>query len=92
MQMEEGHVLTCLAKDCSYNSDCECDAPRIEVGADHARCDTFTTSQVSMASAEPKVAMCDIMDCHFNEGSSCEAAGITMATHSGHADCATFRL
>jgi hypothetical protein len=91
-QMEEGHVLTCLAQDCSYNNDCECDAPKIEVGDDHARCDTYTTGEVSRIGAEPMVAKCDITECHFNEARSCDAAGVTMATHAGHADCVTFRI
>jgi hypothetical protein len=91
-QMEEGHVLTCLAQDCAYNTDCECDAPRIQVGGDHARCDTYTTGQVAKAEAEPLVSMCDIIDCHFNQSRLCDAAGVTMAAHSGHADCVTYRI
>lgn len=90
--MEEGHVITCLARSCSYNSECECDAPSIQVGDDHPRCDTFTTAPMPQSDAEPLVGTCAITDCHFNRSSSCEAAGVTMTMHSQHADCGTYRL
>ncbi|MDR3686540.1 MAG: DUF1540 domain-containing protein [Coriobacteriia bacterium] len=91
MQMAEGHVLTCLADDCSYNCREVCCAPAVEVGEDHPACDTFTTGAVEIRQAEPGVRDCKVMDCHFNSSESCMAAGVTMITHSGHADCATFR-
>jgi hypothetical protein len=91
MQMSEAHVLTCLAEDCSYNCREVCCAPAVEIGAEHPACDTFTTGSVPVGAGEPGVQDCKVMDCHFNNAESCTASGITMITHSGHADCATFR-
>lgn len=91
-EMAEAHVLTCLAEDCSYNCRDECCAPSIEVGADHPACDTFTTGAVQEAEGEPPVLDCKVADCHFNQSMTCLASGITMVHHSGHADCATYRM
>lgn len=90
-QMGEARVLTCLAEDCSYNCRDECCAPKVEVGSDHPRCDTFTTGQVPISTGEPPVQECDVEDCHFNHALACAAAGITMSNHAGHADCITYR-
>ena len=91
MQMSEATVLTCLAEDCSYNCREVCCAPAVEVGAEHPACDTFTTGAVSVGAGEPGIRDCKVMQCHFNSSEACTASGITMITHSGHADCATFR-
>ena len=91
MQNDEARVLTCLAEDCSYNRDAECCAPKIEIGDDHPKCDMYTTSQVSTTAGEPAISQCMVSQCHFNSDSECGASGVTMTTHSGHADCATFR-
>ena len=90
-QMTEARVLTCLAEDCSYNCRDECCAPSIEVGADHPACDTFTTGAVDEAEGVPPIRECMVSHCHFNEAMSCSASGVTMISHSGHADCATYR-
>lgn len=90
-RMGDAHVMTCLAEDCSFNCRDECCAPTVEVGEDHPRCDTFTTGQVAIAPGEPLVQDCKVSECHYNDSMGCMAAGITMATHSGHADCLTFR-
>jgi hypothetical protein len=92
MEMAEARVLTCLAEDCSYNCRDECCAPMVEVGEDHPACDTFTTGEVQMREGEPTIADCKVSDCHYNGQMSCHAPGITLLTHSGHADCATFRM
>jgi Domain of Unknown Function (DUF1540) len=92
MQITEAHVLTCLAEDCSYNCEDECCAPKIEVGADHPKCDMFTTSRVRVTDGEPAISQCMVDQCHFNSSRECSASGVTMTTHSGHADCATFRV
>ena len=84
-------VMTCLAEDCSYNCRDECCAPSIEVGDEHPRCDTFTTGEVSVADDAASVEDCKVMDCHFNNRMECSAAGVTLSTHSGHADCLTYR-
>ena len=92
MQMQsEATVMTCLAEDCSYNCRDECCAPAIEIGDEHPQCDTFTTGEVAVADTSATVQDCMVSDCHFNHQMSCSAAGITMTTHSGHADCLTFR-
>jgi hypothetical protein len=90
-EMSRSRVMTCLAEDCSYNCRDECCAPKVEVGEDHPRCDTFTTGEVSIGIGEPPVQDCMVTDCHYNESMACNAAGITMSTHSEHADCLTFR-
>lgn len=91
MQLTDGHVLTCLAQDCSFNCDAECCAPTIEVGDEHPMCDMYTTEPVELSKLDPRVSKCMVGDCHFNSGASCHAAGITLMHHAGHADCATFR-
>lgn len=90
-QMSEAHVMTCLAEDCSYNCRDECCAPMIEVGAEHPACDTYTTGAVIESDGVPPVQECKVGDCHFNNATHCTAGGITMITHSGHADCVTYR-
>jgi len=64
----------------------------IEVGEEHPACDTFTTGAVQIADFEPQVQDCKVSQCHFNSSWACTAAGVTMITHSDHADCATFRM
>ena len=92
MQMQSGAtVMTCLAEDCSFNCRDECCAPSIEVGDNHPRCDTFTTGEVMVADTSASVQDCKVMDCHFNNRMECSAAGVTLSTHSGHADCLTYR-
>lgn len=91
MQITVSHVLTCRAADCSYNCRDVCCAPAVEIAADHPACDTFTTGAVEVRDAEAQVRDCRVTDCHFNTLEMCTAAGVTMITHSGHADCATFR-
>jgi hypothetical protein len=86
-----GHVMTCHAIDCSYNSVERCCAPKIEVGAEHPMCDMYTTAAVEPMDRDPMVSKCMVSRCHFNAQMSCAAAGVTLQTHAGHADCATFR-
>lgn len=87
----EAHVMTCMAENCSWNTNEECCAPSIEVGSDHPRCDTFTTAPVDPKNRMAPVQDCRITDCHFNSDMACGAAGITLDTHSDHADCLTYR-
>lgn len=91
MFSQDGCVLTCAVTQCSYNDAEECCAPDIQVGDDHPMCDTFTTSAVQKTREESAVARCMVTDCNFNQGQDCHARGITVGTHSGHADCVTFR-
>lgn len=92
MQMESNaHVMTCLAEQCSWNCLDECCAPMIAIGDDHPKCDTFTTSSVHPKDVTAAVHDCKVMECHFNHDMACGAEGITLGTHSGHADCMTFR-
>jgi len=85
------HVMTCLAEECSWNCGDQCCAPSIEVGEDHPRCDTYTTAPAKTTDVMAEVQDCKVSDCHFNHSMMCGAAGITLSTHSGHADCLTFR-
>lgn len=87
----EAPILTCQAIDCSYNNMEICHAGQIEVGDDHAKCDTYTHTSVSLSDAEPCVSKCHITECYFNESMGCHASGVTVATHAGHADCLTVR-
>lgn len=91
MQMQQSTVMTCLAQDCSYNCREECCAPAIEIGDTHPKCDMFTTGEVSIADKTAAVQDCLVSDCHFNATMSCTAAGVTLAAHSDHADCMTYR-
>lgn len=92
MQMTDGHVLTCLANDCSYNCDMMCCAPEIMVGDSHPACDTFTTASVDRQKRSPRVQKCDVGECNFNRQTTCLASGITLMQHADHADCATYRV
>lgn len=92
MSGEQGPVLTCQKRDCSYNQNECCYANQIQVGDDHPKCDTYTTGQVQQrAQQTAKVGTCYVNSCHFNTSQSCHAAGITVADHTGHADCYTMR-
>ena len=92
MQMQsDSHVMTCLAESCSWNCREECCAPSIEIGADHPRCDTYTTGMVLPADEMASIQDCKVADCHFNHDMACGAAGITLSIHSEHADCMTYR-
>ena len=92
MQMTDGHVLTCLASECSYNCEMMCCAPEIMVGDAHPACDTFTMNDVDLQKRSPRVQKCFVQECHFNKQTTCGASGITLTEHSDHADCATFRV
>lgn len=87
----DGAVMTCNVDDCSYNENQECWAPDIKVGADHPTCDTYTSQNVSAADQESMVSQCMVSACDFNDQMRCQARGVTVSTHSGHADCLTFR-
>jgi hypothetical protein len=90
--MQKSEVLTCLAVDCSYNREDICCAAGIEVGDEHPSCDTYTTGSVDIQDSDPDIRDCKVMECHFNRSEACTAGGITLITHSGHADCATYRV
>ena len=92
MQLTDGHVLTCLAMDCSYNCESMCCAPEIMVGDAHPQCDTFTKDTTENAKHSPRVQQCMIGDCHFNKQRTCAASGVTLMQHADHADCATYRV
>lgn len=91
MMLEQPHVMTCHAGACSWNCDDQCCSPTVEIGAEHPRCDTFTTAHQSPGDILASVMDCKVTDCHFNHDMACGASGITLDVHQGHADCATFR-
>jgi hypothetical protein len=63
----------------------------VEIGDDHPKCDMYTTDDVHIAMGMPRVQDCKVGQCTFNSDMMCGATGITLITHSGHADCVTFR-
>jgi hypothetical protein len=88
----DGAVLTCIAAECTYNRLLECWAPKIAVGDDHPRCDTYTRAPaMDLGDTGSVVGWCGVKTCGFNHGSQCEARGITLDHHGTHADCSTFR-
>ena len=91
VQDHEGAVMTCTVADCSYNKGMECWAPEIHVGNTHPSCDTFTHLNVQAATQESCVTECGVTACDFNESKGCVARGVTLANHTTHADCITFR-
>ncbi len=93
MQMgQEAPVATCKVTECSYNQQECCYAQDIQVGDSHPACDTFTTSGGGRTSQqESHVGGCKITECAFNDSQACDAPGITVAYHSNHADCETYR-
>ena len=91
MSTENGPVLTCRVEDCSYNRQDCCHAPKIDVGDDHPKCDTYTHDYAQGQSDAPQVGSCKVFDCYFNQSQQCHAAGITVGFHNGHADCFTAR-
>ncbi len=92
MQLTDGHVMTCLARECGHNCNEECCTPRIQIGDEHPMCDMYTTSPAEKVSHDTRVAQCVVDWCHFNASNECHAAGITLMHHGEHADCATFRV
>jgi hypothetical protein len=90
--MDQGPVLTCQKTDCSFNEHDCCYAEGIEVGDEHAMCDTYTHNQVRRTSQIAQVSSCHVSDCVFNNHMDCSAPGITVGEHTGHADCLTVRM
>ena len=92
VQQMDGAVLTCTVDDCTFNKSLECWAPRVQIGEEHPRCDTYThQSDVFLADSAAVVGWCGVTDCGFNDAAHCGARGITVDRHSTHADCGTFR-
>ena len=91
MGQQEAPVATCKVVECSYNERECCFAPDIQVGDSHPTCDTFTTGGASTVQQESHVGGCKVMQCAFNGDQECQAPGITVAYHSNHADCETYR-
>lgn len=88
----DGPILTCQARDCSYNDQEICHAGTITVGDSHPQCDMFTHDRVRMADMEPCVTKCMVDACFFNTDAACHAAGVTLGQHGSHADCMTVRM
>ncbi|MHB8878228.1 MAG: DUF1540 domain-containing protein [Myxococcaceae bacterium] len=85
-------VSRCDVTACFYNRVKACHAPAINVGSSHPSCDAFIAQPNHIARQETgMVGACHVSDCRFNTELTCKAGGITVAEHSGHADCATFQ-
>jgi hypothetical protein len=92
VRMQDGAVLTCTVDDCAFNRGLECWAPKITVGEDHPRCDTYTRRpDLPLCDTASVVGWCGVSDCGFNTDKHCGARGITVDHHGTHADCGTFR-
>lgn len=96
MQMQSNDhapVVTCNVTECSYNETESCCAPQIDVGGNHAMCDTFTMDAGirPMSQDMSAVGKCDVTQCTFNEDRGCDAPGITVNHHAEHADCGSYR-
>lgn len=91
---DKAAVVTCKVTECSYNMQEQCRAPQIEVGDDHPRCDTFTTSGATPSTKQemPTVGACHVKHCSFNKSDNCDAPGITVMHHTSHADCGSYRM
>lgn len=89
--MEMPEVDMCEVTKCFYNEDNQCHANAIQVGSDHAMCDTFIVSSSHGNPADvAMVGACHESDCVWNESLSCASDGINVGNHEGHADCLTF--
>lgn len=86
----DAKVLSCGVNSCAYNISKGCHASSIQVGSNHAMCDTFTMNATPNEAMMPAVTSCDVSECKFNTSLNCQAPGITVWGHEQHADCATF--
>jgi hypothetical protein len=87
-------IQNCETQKCSYNSDMQCHAAAITVGGNHPACDTFMAGPEKGGSMDSigSVGACKVKDCRFNQSLECSAPKISVATHSDHADCMTYKL
>lgn len=85
-------VKNCAVKECFYNQNELCHAAAINVGSDHAMCDTFIERKGDHGIPAPTghVGACHEDDCKFNADLSCHAGSINVDYHANHADCVTF--
>lgn len=85
-------VSSCKTRVCAYNKGGECHAEAVSVGAEHARCETFTRSVMVTVTrkAESQVNECQLTACKWNRHFCCMAPDITVAPHEDHADCFTY--
>lgn len=89
---EEGTVVTCNSKECSFNDAEQCQASYIDVGSECPDCEMYTMEPVDMMpDGGTAVSTCAMRQCDMNNQDHCVASGITLGDHSGHADCMTFR-
>lgn len=93
MEIQASKVLDCSVTECSYNMNKTCHALAITVGdSTCAMCDTYFKSPEKGGAMEMtgSVGACKENDCKFNKSLECAAPGIHVASHMGHADCATY--
>lgn len=85
-------VSRCNMSACGYNTDNLCHTPGITVGP-HAECNTFNHANPKggFREANGGVGACIASECAFNEQLECKAPNIAVASHTHHADCATFK-
>lgn len=85
-------VLSCNVHKCAYNKSGECHAAAVNIGPEHARCETFTRSVMMSVThkAESQVRECQMSACKWNRHYCCMACGVIVASHEDHADCFTY--
>lgn len=83
----------CEVTGCAYNLERSCQARAITVGDGiHPACDTYYSRDRHVVNRHPGsgVAACHVEACVHNQDLECQADRIHIASHDGHADCATF--
>jgi len=87
-------VSECEMSECAYNQQRVCHALAITVGDDTCpMCDTYfdSDSKGGFGDETGTVGACKESDCQFNNALECSAPNIKVASHSGHADCSTYK-
>ncbi|HXI10547.1 MAG TPA: DUF1540 domain-containing protein [Thermodesulfobacteriota bacterium] len=93
MAMSMPRIISCSVNECAYNKNNQCHTLAITVGNGHPSCDTFVKARSKGGSEELRggVGACKEASCSFNRSLECSAQGISVAPHSGHGDCVTFK-
>lgn len=86
-------IAGCAMKDCAFNSRGRCHALAINVGDDHPRCDTYSSSaeKAGQHYLIGGVGACKVTRCSYNGGMLCGAPNISIARHNDHADCLMYK-
>lgn len=90
--------LKCKRQNCVYNSNCNCTAKNVKVGAD-TDCETYVQDKNKKAEEIDEIQQvayrkninvaCDA-NCLFNKKHICKANGISVMTNDDSPECCTF--